>query len=67
MNSQEIMKAVYPKGFMFSNIANVDESQNWVLQEKPKNWDEKGNPNHPMYGNKLFGYNEKEFLAKQYK
>lgn len=26
-----------------------------------------GDPNHPMYQNTLFGYVEKEFLAKQYK
>lgn len=26
-----------------------------------------GNPNNPIYENKIFGYSEKEFLAKQYK
>lgn len=26
-----------------------------------------GNPNHPMYNNQLFGYDEREFLAKQYR
>lgn len=29
---------------------------------------DEGNPNHPMYNTKtLFGYPEKEFLAKQYR
>jgi hypothetical protein len=27
----------------------------------------KGNPNHPIYSNKLFGYDQAEFMAKQYK
>ena len=67
MTSQEMMKALCPAGFIFSNVANVDEPQNWVLQEKPKNWDDEGNPNHPVHDNKLFGYSEKEFMAKQYK
>lgn len=67
MTSQEMMKAQCPKGFMFSNIAKVDEPQNWILQEKPNGWDQEGNPNHPMYANKLFGYDEKEFMGKQYK
>lgn len=26
-----------------------------------------GDPNHPMYANKIFGYDEKSFLARQYK
>lgn len=26
-----------------------------------------GNPNHPMYDNELFGYGEREFMAKQYR
>jgi hypothetical protein len=26
-----------------------------------------GDPNHPMYRNKILGYDEKEFLEKQYK
>lgn len=67
MNSQEMMKTNCPKGFMFSNVANVDEPQNWVLTEKPKGWDECGNPNHPIYNNKIFGYDESEFLSRQYK
>jgi hypothetical protein len=67
MTSQEMMKAQCPKGFIFTNIAEVDEQQNWVLQEKPKRWDEEGNPNHRMYENQLFGYGQKEFMAKQYK
>ena len=67
MTSQEMMKAQCPKGFIFSNIADVYEPQNWVLKEKPKGWDEEGDPNHPMYANNLFGYGEKEFLLKQYR
>lgn len=67
MNTQEMMKIVCPKGFMFSNVANVDEPQNWVLMEKPEGWDESGNPNHPMYKNKIFGYDQSEFMARQYK
>lgn len=67
MNSQEMMKAACPKGFIFSNVADIDKPQNWVLTEKPNGWDEEGNPNHPMYENKLFGYDQKEFMKRQYK
>ena len=37
----------------------LDSAKNNLLDE--------GNPNHPMYENNLFGYGEKEFMAKQYR
>lgn len=37
------------------------------LDRMPRNQLDTGNPNHPMYDNKLFGYGVQEFLAKQYK
>lgn len=68
MTSQEMLK--HPpigKDKIFVNVAVVDESPNWQVQNKPADWDIAGNPNSDMYKNKLFGYDEKEFLAKQYK
>lgn len=37
------------------------------LNNTPRHKLDKSNPNHPDYDNKLFGYNEKDFLNKQYK
>lgn len=37
------------------------------LDNTPAHKLDKSNPNHPDYNNKLFGYDEKEFLNKQYK
>lgn len=37
------------------------------LARVPRHLLDKSNPNHPDYDNKIFGYNEKEFLQKQYK
>lgn len=37
------------------------------LENTPRHLLNEGNPNHPMYDNKIFGYNEKEFLKGQYK
>ena len=56
MTSQEMMKATAKPGYWWVNVANVDQPQNWQEQVKP----------HESRG-LLFGYEEKEFLAKQYK
>lgn len=37
------------------------------LDNTPRHLLDEGNPNHPMYDNKLFGYGVEEFLKKQYK
>lgn len=37
------------------------------LERTPRRLLDEGNPNHPMYDNKIFGYAEREFLAKQYR
>ena len=37
------------------------------LEKKSRNLLCPSNPNHPDYDNKMFGYDEREFLAKQYK
>jgi len=36
------------------------------LENTPRHMLNEGNPNHPMYDT-LFGYDRKEFIAKQYK
>lgn len=61
MTTQEMMKAKAKPGYWFVNIAPIDQPQNWVEQVMPPDV----NPNG--YDGKLFGYDEKEFLAKQYK
>jgi hypothetical protein len=37
------------------------------LNATPRHLLNEGNPNHPMYDAKLFGYNVTEFMARQYK
>lgn len=37
------------------------------LNATPRHLLNEGNPNHPMYDTKLFGYNVTEFMARQYK
>jgi hypothetical protein len=37
------------------------------LNKMPLHKLDEGNPNHPMYSDKLFGYDRAEFMAKQYK
>ena len=59
MTSQEMMKAKAKPGYHFvnvANVANVDQPQDWQEQVKP--YEASG---------LLFGYEEKEFMAKQYK
>ena len=56
MTSQEAFKFKCAPGMWLVNIAKVDEPQNWVEQPLP----------HDQTG-KLFGYDEKEFMRRQYK
>jgi hypothetical protein len=37
------------------------------LDKLPRHMLNEGNPNHPMYDAKLFGYAQAEFMAKQYR
>ena len=37
------------------------------LERMPRHLLDRSNPNHPDYDNKLFGYDEAEFMAKQYR
>lgn len=37
------------------------------LDMTPRHKLDEGNPNHPSYDDKLFGYDVAEFMAKQYK
>ncbi len=37
------------------------------LDRQPRHMLDDGNPNHPMYNNKIFGFDEREFIAKQYR
>lgn len=56
MNSQEMMKSKAKPGYWFVNIAKLDEQPNWQEQVKP--YETRGT---------IFGYDQAEFLAKQYK
>ena len=60
MTSQEMMKAKAPKGYWFVNVSKIDEPQNWIIQPMPEDCV----LNSPF---KIFGYEQTEFLAKQYK
>jgi len=37
------------------------------LNATPRHLLNEGNPNHPMYDAKIFGYDANEFMARQYK
>lgn len=58
MTTQEMMKTKSSLGG-WENIAALDEEPNWVEARPPQTID----PNHRT----LFGYEEAEFLAKQYR
>jgi hypothetical protein len=62
MTSQEMMKAKAKPGYWFVNIAAVDQPQNWQEQVMP---DSESDPNYGIQ--KLFGYETKAFMAKQYR
>lgn len=56
MTSQEMMRATAKPGYWFANMATLGSAPNWVLQVAPL-----------KKNNLLFGYEQKEFLQKQYK
>ena len=61
MNSQEMMHTNCGPNNHFENIAPLGEAPNWVIVSG-------GLESHTLNDNpKLFGYDQKEFLAKQYK
>lgn len=54
-----------------AGMALIDKSplgsgaSDWRLEPSPHT--PESDPNHPIYKNKLFGYDVKEFMAKQYR
>jgi len=56
MNSKQMMKTTAKPGYIWNNIAPLGEKPDWIEAVEIPNND-----------GKLFGYDEKEFLAKQYK
>ena len=56
MNSHTMLKTKCKPGYWHVNVAPLGEDPFWEEQPMPVNQDEK-----------LFGYDVKEFLAKQYK
>jgi len=57
MNSQEMMKTKAKPGYWWINKSNLGESPNWEQEPEP----------HKEEPGTIFGYEEKEFLRKQYK
>jgi len=56
MTSQEMMRTKLPPGYWFWNVSLNGEKPDWRIQPMP-----------PENRELLFGYPEKEFLAKQYR
>ena len=56
MTSQEMMRTTAKPGYWFVNVAPLGADPDWVLQVAPL-----------KENNLLFGYEQKEFLQKQYK
>lgn len=67
MTSQEMMKTQCKAGHIFANVARLGDRPDWQQIPRPIDFDSAGDPNSPIYGNKLFGYDEAEFLRRQYK
>jgi hypothetical protein len=69
---KEFMKKTIPQSVFDSKeaktvIKNGTKSAILELNLTPCCQLDPGNPNHPDYGDKIFGYPEKEFLEKQYR
>lgn len=63
MTSQEMMKTQAKPGNVWVNIAPLGEPPDWREVKSPH-----GPHSDPNYGiGKLFGYDAKEFMRKQYK
>lgn len=67
MTSQEMMKVALKPEHIWCNVAALGCDPDWCQIPKPVDFDLAGNPNSHIYEPKLFGYSEKQFLAKQYK
>lgn len=66
------MKRTVPQAVFNSPEANRAAREGHLqacreLENTPRHLLDEGNPNHPNYDLKLFGYDVPEFLAKQYK
>ena len=59
MTSLEMMKATAKPGFWFVNTAPLGDDPVWELQRAPY-YD-------PLVDSKLFGYDAKQFMARQYR
>jgi hypothetical protein len=59
MTSQEMMKAKAKPGYWFVNVAPLGDEPDWIEQRVPY-FD-------PLADRKLFGYDAKEFMQRQYK
>ena len=66
MNKREVPAAVFES---FEGTANYRKAHNDACKDldlRNRYSLDEGNPNHPIYDNKLFGYAVDEFLKKQY-
>jgi hypothetical protein len=66
MNKRTIPQSVFdsPEAIRAAKAGHAEAVSE--LNKLPRHMLGEGNPNHPMYDLKLFGYDVKEFLAKQY-
>ena len=59
MTSQEMLKRTCTPGYWFVNVAPLGEPTDWVEQRVPY-FD-------PLADRKIFGYDAKDFMQRQYK
>lgn len=59
MTSKEIRKHICKPGYWLENVSPLGESPNW--QERPMP------PDCDVNDSRLFGYEQREFMAMQYK
>lgn len=66
MNKRGVPNAVFESFEATSHYRQAHNNACKDLEKKDRYSLDEGNPNHPIYDNKLFGYAVDEFLKKQY-
>lgn len=67
MQKRTVPQSVFdsPEAIRCAKLGHLEACN--VLERTPRHMLDEGNPNHPMYDNTLFGHNEQDFMAKQYR
>lgn len=67
MGKLDVSMSVFYSNPALKVARDAIRESNKELDAMPRHLLDTANPNHPDYDNKIFGYDEKEFLARQHK